>query len=120
VLLRQLFLGLLLFLEPCGFHIRAALQGSRSLFLNVWPIHLNFNCLISMLTFPWSVSFQSFSLEMTLRHQILQMYLRHWLMKDCNFLWNSVLTNHVSHPYNSTDFKHELKIIWLQNEAIIS
>jgi hypothetical protein len=41
VLLHELFLGLPLFLEPCGFHTRAALQGSGSLFLNVWPIELN-------------------------------------------------------------------------------
>jgi hypothetical protein len=82
VLLCQLFLGLPLFLEPCGFHIRAALQGSQSL---VWPVHPNLRCHISILMFSWLVSFQSFSLEMTLGHQILQMYVRHRLMKDCNF-----------------------------------
>jgi hypothetical protein len=85
VLLCQLFLGLPLFLEPYGFHIRAALQGSRSFFRNMWPVHLNLRRLISILMFSWLVSFQSFSLEMTLGHQILQMYLRHRLMKDCNF-----------------------------------
>jgi hypothetical protein len=36
VLLCQMFLGLPVFLEPCGFHIKAALQGFLSLFLNVW------------------------------------------------------------------------------------
>jgi hypothetical protein len=65
VLLCQLFLGLPLFLEPCGFHIRAALQGSWLSFHNVWPIHLNLHCLISILMFSWLVSFQSFSLEAT-------------------------------------------------------
>jgi hypothetical protein len=62
VLLCQLFHGLSLFLEPCGFHSRAPLQ---SLFCNVWRIHLNLGHLISILTFSWLVSFQSFSLEMT-------------------------------------------------------
>jgi hypothetical protein len=61
VLLRQLFLVLLVFLEPCGFHIRTALQGSRSLSLNVWPIHLNLRRLISVSMFSWLVSFHSFS-----------------------------------------------------------
>jgi hypothetical protein len=72
VLLCQLFLVLPLFLEPCGFHIKAALQGSRSFFRNVWPIHLNLCHLISVLMFSWLVSFQSFSLETTLCHHILQ------------------------------------------------
>jgi hypothetical protein len=111
VLLLQLFLGLPLFLEPYGFHIRAALQGSRSLIPNVWPIQLNLRHLISILVFSWLVSFQSFSLDMTLGHQILQMCLRHRLMKDCNFLWISALTNHVSHPYKSTHFTHEVNIL---------
>jgi hypothetical protein len=55
VLLRQLFLGLPLFLEPCGFHIRAALQVYRSLFLNVWPIHPNLRRLILIFMFSWLV-----------------------------------------------------------------
>jgi hypothetical protein len=58
VLLCQLFLGLPLPLEPYGFHIRAALQGSRSFFRNVWPVHLNLRCLISILMLSWLLSFQ--------------------------------------------------------------
>jgi hypothetical protein len=85
VLLRQLFLVPNLFLEPCGFHITAALRGSWSLFLNVCPIHLKFYFLISIFMFFMLVSFHSFSLEMTLGHQFVQMYLRHRLMKDCSF-----------------------------------
>jgi hypothetical protein len=99
------------FSGACGFHIRAALQGSRSFFRNVWPIHLNLRHLISILMFSWLVSFYSFSLEMALGQQILQMYLRHWLIKYWNVLWISVLTYHVLHPYNSTDFTHELNIL---------
>ena len=45
--LLQLFLGLPLFLHPWGFHSRAAFDISPSSFLNVWPIHLNFLCLIA-------------------------------------------------------------------------
>jgi hypothetical protein len=86
VLLRHLFLGLSHFLWPYGFHIRAASQSSKSSFHNMWPIQLNLRHLISILMFSWLVSFQSFSLEI-------------------------VLTNHVSHPYNSTHFTHELNIL---------
>jgi hypothetical protein len=77
----------------------------------VWPVHLNFRCLVSILMFSWLVSFHSFSLGITLCHQIPQIYLRRRLMKDCNFLWISVLTNNISPKYNSTDFTDELNIL---------
>jgi hypothetical protein len=35
----------------------------------MWPIQLNLRRLISILTFSWLVSFQSFPLEMTLGYQ---------------------------------------------------
>jgi hypothetical protein len=41
------------------------------------------------------------------------MYLRHQLTKVCILHQISLVTNHVSHPYNSTDFIEALKILIL-------
>jgi hypothetical protein len=38
-----LFHSFPLFLEPCGFHIRAASQGSRSFFRNVRRVYFELN-----------------------------------------------------------------------------
>jgi hypothetical protein len=105
------FLGLLSFWSLVGSTLELLCSGLGCSFVVCVAKSPNLCCLISILTCSWLVSFQSFYLEMTLGHQILQMYLRHRLIKDCNFLWISVLTNHVSHPYNSTDFTHELNIL---------
>jgi len=41
------------------------------------------------------------------------MYLRHRLTKICILRRISLVTNHVSHPYKSTDFTQALKILIL-------
>jgi hypothetical protein len=107
VLLCQLFLGLPLFLEPCGFHIRAALQGSWSLSRNVWPIHLNLRRLISILTFSWLVSFQRFSFEMTLGHQNKYKTL-HKIINFCT-RWLCDCSNTISKFRASAKFKSFIK-----------
>ena len=44
-------------------------------------------------------------------HHILKMYLRHRLTKTCILRRISLVTNHVSLPYKSTDFTQALKIL---------
>jgi len=46
------------------------------------------------------------------------MYLRHWLTKTCILRQISLVTNHVSHPYKSTDFTQALKILNLVSFCI--
>jgi len=111
--LLQLFLGLPLFLLPWGFQSRAAFGISPSSFLSVWPIHLSFLFLISKFISFWPVTLHQSLLEMTFGHHILKMYLRHLLTKVRILRWIPLVTSHVSHPYKSTDFTQELKILIL-------
>jgi hypothetical protein len=79
----------------------------------VWPIHLNFLFLISRFISSWSVTLHKSLLEIMFGHHILKMYLRHRLTKTRILRRISLVTSHVSHPYNNTDFTQALKILIL-------
>ena len=111
--LRQLFLGLPLFLFPWRFQSSKAFGVSPSSFLNVWPIHLNFLLLISKFISSCPVTFHRSLLEIIFGHHILNIYLRHLFTKVCILRWISFVTSQVSHPYKSTYFTQTLKILIL-------
>jgi len=111
--LLQLFLSLPLFLFPWGFQSRAAFGISKSFFLNVWLIHLNFLFLISKLISSYPVTFHTSLLEIIFGHHILNIYLRHLFTKVYILHWISFVTSQVSHPYKSTDFTQALNILIL-------
>jgi hypothetical protein len=93
------------------FHCKAAFGTSPSSFLSVWPVHLNFLFIISKFTSSWPVAFHNSLLGKFFAHHILKMYLSHRLTEVCILRRISLETNHVSHPYKSTDFTQELKIL---------
>jgi hypothetical protein len=88
--LRQLSLGLPLFLFPCGFQRSACRVMFEAGFRSVWPIHLHRRLPISISIGCWAVSCHSSVFLIVSGHLILRIFLRHmftevYVTHSCSF-----------------------------------
>ncbi|XP_039517805.1 uncharacterized protein LOC120471939 [Pimephales promelas] len=110
---RQLFLGLPLFLFPCGFQKRACLTMLDAGLRRVWPTHLQRLWRISSSIGCCPVRCHISMLLMVFGQRTLRIRLRQVLIKDCIFFVVATVVLQVSAPYSRTGFIIALKILIL-------